>query len=101
MTTELINAFSNSQPYVQIFILFVMLVLGALPVAGFFLFFWWRQKAATPSLPDNTLLAIQQEKDRYIFTMHKHAQLNEQQAVNLLTHIPSDMSEEEVPKEGT
>ena len=101
MTTELINAFSNSQPYVQVFILFVMLVLGALPVAGFFLFFWWRQKADTPLLPDNTLLAIQQEKDRYTFTIHKRAQLNEQQAVNLLTHIPSDMSEKEELKDNT
>lgn len=78
--SEIINAYNNSWPFVQIFMLFAMLGLLALPV-------WLTHRWLTlrKKLPDNVVLALTQDGDRLTLTVKKGAPITPNQLTGLLS----------------
>ncbi|CAI8205620.1 MAG: Uncharacterised protein [Alphaproteobacteria bacterium] len=76
---EIINAYNNSWPFVQIFMLIVLLGLVALPV-------WLAHRwlSLRKKLPDNIMLALAQEGDVMTLTVRKGAPISPTQLTNLL-----------------
>ena len=77
--SEIINAFNNSWPFVQIVMLLTLVALIALPV-------WLVQRwlSLRHKLPDNVLLALSQDGDTLTLTLRKGAPVSKQQIAELL-----------------
>ena len=82
--SELINAYNNSWPFVQIFMLATLLGLVALPV-------WLTHRWLTmrKKMPDNILLALAQDGDVVTLTVRQGAPISPNQLTNLLTEPTS------------
>lgn len=82
--SEILNAFNNSWPFVQIFMLVALVLLVGLPI-------WLTHRWLTlrKTLPDNIVLALIQEGDRVTLTVKKGAPLNPNQLTNLLSEQAS------------
>jgi hypothetical protein len=78
--SELINAYNNSWPFVQIFMLATLLGLVALPV-----WLTHRWLKLRKKLPDNVLLALAQDDDVVTLTVRQGAPITPNQLTNLLT----------------
>lgn len=78
--SELINAYNNSWPFVQIVMLLTLLGLSVMPVWLAHRWFTLRKK-----LPDNVLLALSQEDDTVTLTVRKGAPITPNQLTGLLT----------------
>ena len=82
--SEILNAFNNSWPSVQMVMLLTLVALVALPV---WLIYRWLTLRKT--LPENILLALAQDGDRVTLTVTKGAPITPNQLTNLLTEPTS------------
>ena len=82
--SEILNAFNNSWPSVQMVMLLTLVALVALPV---WLIHRWLTLRKT--LPENILLALAQDGDRVTLTVTKGAPITPNQLTNLLTEPTS------------
>ena len=82
--SEILSAFNNSWPSVQMVMLLTLVALVALPV---WLIYRWLTLRKT--LPENILLALAQDGDRVTLTVTKGAPITPNQLTNLLTEPTS------------
>ena len=77
--SELLNAFNNAWPFVQIFMLATLLGLCALPV-------WLAQRwlAMRQKLPDDVLVALRQNGDLVTLSVRQGAPISPNQLTRLL-----------------
>ncbi|NBR51625.1 MAG: hypothetical protein EBT87_07710 [Alphaproteobacteria bacterium] len=81
---EIINAYNNSWPFVQIVMLATLLGLFTLPI-----WLTHRWLSLRKKLPDNIVLALAQEGDVMTLTVRKGAPITPTQLTNLLAEPTS------------
>ena len=89
--SEILNAYNNSWPFVQITMLMALVALVALPVWLAHCWLTLRKK-----LPDDILLALAREGNRVTLTVSKGAPITPNQLTGLLAN-PVNGPEDETP----
>ena len=93
--SEILNAYNNSWPFVQITMLMALVALVALPVWLVHRWLTLRKK-----LPDDILLALAREGNRVTLTVSKGAPITPNQLTGLLAN-PVNGQEDETPDRPT